>query len=82
MPETQIRISPVQEEEKLAEVLEFRSPHDRRWDSLDAADAPMVREALVHADILRQVGVHAVREASGNYTGDEYLMDFTARLAS
>jgi hypothetical protein len=42
----------------------------------------MVREALVHADELRQVGVHADVEVGGGDTGDEYLMDFTARLAS
>jgi hypothetical protein len=82
MPEKQIRILPVQEEEKLADVLEFRSPHDRRWDSLDAADAPMVREALVHADELRQGDVRTDVEVSGGDIGDEYLMYFTARLAS
>ena len=62
-----------QEGEELAEVLEFRSAHDRLWDTLGPEDAPMVREALVHADELRQGDTGA---------GDDYLRYFTDRLAS
>jgi hypothetical protein len=42
----------------------------------------MVRQALVHADELRQGDVHTDVEVSGSDIGDEYLMYFTGRLAS
>ena len=72
--------SPLPAIEEQAKVLEFRSPHDKRWDSLGADDAPMVRDALVHADELRQT--HSTQEVQID-RGDLYLKRFAIeRLAS
>lgn len=39
-----------------AEVLPFRTDEDIAWDRLGSDDAPAVREALVIASILRELG--------------------------